>query len=369
VLGTVGAPLGGLTIDNAGTGTLTLPSASVDGDIDVITGGSLTFAGAATATGSLLARAAGGDLTIQGVALTAGAAGNALTLSASGNLDVVLPGSALNLTGGGRWLVYSTSPAGSTEGGLALAAGSALPRLYNRTYAANGPGTITEPGNHLIYSTQPTLTVIADPATRAYGAANPAFTFATSGFVTDDGFTDTLANAGMTGALATTAVPASPVTGSPFAITQGTLVSGAGYAINYTGANLAITPAPLTVTADNQSRLVGDPNPPFTASFGGFVLGETLANLAGSLAFATPAVTGSPAGSYAITPSGLTSTNYAITHVDGVMQVTRARTGDAPANEELIIAVDRSKRDDMPTGNPEANFNCALISLNLFDCR
>ena len=209
----------------------------------------------------------------------------------------------------------------------------------------------------------------ADNASRTYGDANPAFTYVTSVFLVDDGFTDTLAGVGFAGALATTAVPASPVTGSPFAITQGTLVSGAGYAINYTGANLAITPAPLTVTADNQSRLVGDPNPPFTASFGGFVLGETLANLAGSLAFATPAVTGSPAGSYAITPSGLTSTNYAITHVDGVMQVTRARTGDAPANEELIIAVDRSKRDDMPTGNPEANFNCALISLNLFDCR
>jgi hypothetical protein len=43
--------------------------------------------------------------------------------------------------------------------------------------------------------------------------------------------------------------------------------------------------------------------------------------LGGTLAFATPATVASPPGSYAITPSGLTSSNYAITFVDGTLSV------------------------------------------------
>ena len=38
-----------------------------------------------------------------------------------------------------------------------------------------------------------------------------------------------------------------------------------------------MTKAPLTVTADDQSRLFGAANPPLTATLTGFVLGQTLA--------------------------------------------------------------------------------------------
>ena len=41
------------------------------------------------------------------------------------------------------------------------------------------------------------------------------------------------------------------------------------------------------------------------------------------LSFATPATKDSPAGTYAITPSGLTSGNYLISWVDGVLTVNR----------------------------------------------
>ena len=41
-------------------------------------------------------------------------------------------------------------------------------------------------------------------------------------------------------------------------------------------ATQTVTPASLTVTANSVSRAYGSPDPPFTASYSGFVLGQTL---------------------------------------------------------------------------------------------
>ncbi|MEM5767088.1 MAG: MBG domain-containing protein, partial [Bacillota bacterium] len=96
---------------------------------------------------------------------------------------------------------------------------------------------------------------------------------------------------------------------------------------NYTAnptvtAAASITPADLTVTADDASRNTGQANPPFTATYSGLVNGETPASLSGSLIFDTTATSSSPAGSYAITLTGtLDARNYSIRYVDGVLTV------------------------------------------------
>jgi hypothetical protein len=84
---------------------------------------------------------------------------------------------------------------------------------------------------------------------------------------------------------------------------------------------LTIDKAALTITANNASKITGEANPAFTASCKGFVLGEGPGVLGGTLAFSTPATTSSPPGNYAITPAGLTSSNYAITFVPGTLTV------------------------------------------------
>src|SRR6202043_3036341 len=94
------------------------------------------------------------------------------------------------------------------------------------------------------------LTVTADAQSRAYGAANPPLTYVSSGLVNGDT---------LSGLLATTATVTSNV--GSYAITQGTLAASANYALSYVGANLTVTAAPLTVTADAQSRLYGAANP------------------------------------------------------------------------------------------------------------
>ena len=76
----------------------------------------------------------------------------------------------------------------------------------------------------------------------------------------------------LTGLLATTATATSNV--GAYEITQGTLAASANYALSYVGANLTVTVAALTVTAEAQSRAYGAANPTLTYTRTGLVNGE-----------------------------------------------------------------------------------------------
>lgn len=306
------ADQGALTFGGAVGQTTALTSISA-------TGGALAMP--AVRAGSITERSTSGTVTLNGVQ-TATGGGNSVVIAAATNF-INNVGAGAIVPGTGRWLVYSTSPAGSTENGLTAAAGSAQPRLYNRTFSANPPATITQPGNHLIYSTQPAYTVTADNKSRAYGDANPALTFSASGLVTDDGVTDTLANAGITGApsLGTTAVANSPVAGSPYAITvaNGTLASTAGYGFSLVNGQLTVTPRAVTVSANpGQNKIYGDANPVLTYSNTSLGAGDPLS---GALARAA----GENVGAYAINQGTLTNAgnpNYNITFVGNTFNIT-----------------------------------------------
>ena len=82
-----------------------------------------------------------------------------------------------------------------------------------------------------------------------------------------------------------------------------------------------VTPAPLTITANNQSRVYGQPNPPLTVYYQGFVNGDTPASLTAPVALSTPAVLASFAGSYPIFVGGAASPNYAIRFVSGTLAI------------------------------------------------
>jgi hypothetical protein len=105
---------------------------------------------------------------------------------------------------------------------------------------------------------------------------------------------------------------------------------------------LTVNRAALTVTADNKSKLLGAPLPPFTASYSGFVLGQGPGVLGGTLTFNTPATAASPVGSYPVTPSGLTSPNYQITFVGGTLYV----------GYNIIVAFDQSKASQAGSSLP-----------------
>ena len=106
--------------------------------------------------------------------------------------------------------------------------------------------------------------------------------------------------------------------------------SGGNYAVTTHTASGTINKAPLTVTADNKSKKLGDPNPTFTASYSGFVPGENQSVLGGTLTFATNVPNPEQVGTWDITPSGLTSSNYTIGFVKGTLTITYKFDGFRP---------------------------------------
>lgn len=162
--------------------------------------------------------------------------------------------------------------------------------------------------------TPATLTIRADNKSQVYGSALPTLTASYTGWVNGD----TPACLTCLPALSTTATGASHV--ADYTIT----VSGAAspnYTISYLPGTLTVTPAPLTIKADNKTMLFGDPLPTLTASYSGLVNGDTATSLATLPTLSTAATANSPVGTYAIDVSGAFSPDYTITQLAGTLTV------------------------------------------------
>jgi Tol biopolymer transport system component len=151
--------------------------------------------------------------------------------------------------------------------------------------------------------------------------------------------------------------PLGPVTLNPAGIATfatSSLVAGshsitASYApsgnfIGSTSSPLAqtVTPAALSITANNVTKILNAPLPAFSATYSGFVNGETSSVLTGVLTCTTPATASSPAGTYAINCFGQSSNNYAITYVPGTLSIRYQSVGmcDGAAGHQILPPVD-----------------------------
>lgn len=79
----------------------------------------------------------------------------------------------------------------------------------------------------------------------------------------------------------------------------------------------------MTVTANSENITYGDDKPTFSVSYSGFVNNENESVLGGSLVLECGYVRYGNVGTYSITPSGLTSGNYAITFESGKLTVRK----------------------------------------------
>ncbi|MFO1512637.1 MAG: MBG domain-containing protein [Verrucomicrobiota bacterium] len=298
----------------------------------VVSGLQFTDTAATVLTGSLT-RAIGETVAGGPYALTQG------TLTPNGNYSLNFTGNTLTITKAALSVTVDakTKIYGAADPAFTVAyagfVNSETPAVLGGTLAFNRapgenvgsylitPGGLTS-GNYAIAFntgslsvTKAALSVTANPITKTYGATEPTLTFTVTGLQ----FSDTAAGV-LTGVL--TRVGGETVAGGPYTITQGTLTPNGNYTINFTGNSLTITRAALSVTADAKSKTYGAEDPAFTVSYSGFVLGETSAVLGGTLAFTR--APGENAGSYLITPSGLTSGNYALTFNAGNLSITKA---------------------------------------------
>jgi hypothetical protein len=101
-------------------------------------------------------------------------------------------------------------------------------------------------------------------------------------------------------------------------------LSSPNYAITYVAGTLTVTPARLTITANNASKILNAVNPALTWTASGFAIGETTSVLTAKPTCSTTAGTNSPLGSYPITCSGATAVNYAFVYVAGILNIQYA---------------------------------------------
>ena len=168
-----------------------------------------------------------------------------------------------------------------------------------------------------------TVTVTADAKSKIYGAADPDLTYTAEGLETGDTITGALSRAEGENV-------------GTYAITQGTLTAGDNYTISYTGADLTISAKALTVTANANTITYGDAPADNGVTYSGFVNDETASVLGGELAYTYNYAQYGDVGSYTITPSGLTSDNYAITFKAGTLTVVKREVTLAWANTSFL---------------------------------
>jgi hypothetical protein len=205
-----------------------------------------------------------------------------------------------------------------TNGNIPAAGPVSLPvGTYNMVASysgdANNNPSATPCGANILTVTPIPLTIVANNQTKAYGTADPAFTFTASGLLPGDSLT-TPATCTVSGAH--TAPGTYPITCS------GGTADPTKYVISgYTAGTLTVTKATVTITADNKSKVYGTADPTFTYSVSGLVGGDTLTTQP------TCSVTGAHAnaGTYPISCSGANAGgNYTIAYQPGTLTVTKA---------------------------------------------
>ena len=210
----------------------------IQGYAQIGNGGALS---AVTNAGSVQLTSGGNVILSGGAFLTAGAAGDSLVVAAAGDFVNQAGGTALGVTGGGRWLVFLASPANNTPGGLIASP------FYNRPFdfSTNSYGPVTGAGNRFVYALAPTITVTANDIAKIYGTANPALTATISGGLPGDAAAGVFAGAP---ALSTAATAHSGVGNYAITAGPGSVSSDFNYGFQFVNGTLHIDPATLTAS-------------------------------------------------------------------------------------------------------------------------
>lgn len=268
----------------------------------------------------LEARGGSADLTLQ-QAIHSGAFGTAIELSA-GNAILNHAGANALQTPAGRALVWTGNRGATDLGGLTFDF-----KQYRAIYGIDAPAQST--GDGILFQDAPILTLTLNNVSRTYdgtaGIALSSADFTVAGMIDGD---EVVIVPGLAEFDTKEAGTGKTVTASGVTIGSANNGSLAVYGYELASSSVAgagtVTPKDLTIAAGNATRAEGESNPTFTVSYDGFVAGEDQSVLVGSLALNTSANESSAAGTYAITPEGLSSSNYNVTYQAGALTITPA---------------------------------------------
>ncbi len=226
---------------------------------------------------------------------------------------------------GGNGVSYSAAPDGRLLGPVSYG-GSAQAAVDAGGYAITPSGQYSNQQGYLIDYAPGTLTVNRAPLTitasdvaKTYGQA-PTLAFM-SGTLQNN---ETIGSVILTSAGAATTASVGSYAIAPSAATGGTF-NPANYDISYVNGTLGVSPAALTVTANDAIKTYGQV-PTLTFTPGVLQNNETIGSVT---LISAGAATTANVGSYSITPSAATGgtfnpANYDISYVNGNLTVNRA---------------------------------------------
>jgi len=271
-----------------------------------------------TATGSLSAQT-----TIYGTASSSTSftvSGSGLT---AGILVTPLPGFEVSTDNVNFSSTVTGSISNSTTVYVRLASTTAVGNYSgNIVLSSTGAGNVNVVMPNSTVNPAP-LTIIAANIDKTYGTALVGKTGSTAFTLTGLQNNETVGTATIgygTGAVADAtpgnysgSVVASAATGGTF--------TASNYTITYIDGDITVDAAPLTITANNLTKVYGTANPAFTVIYSGFVNNESAEQLTTLPQVSTIANTASPVGTYPITVSGASSPDYTFTYVNGVLTI------------------------------------------------
>lgn len=342
--------LGSRTLDGSGVATLTANSLTVGTHTITATyeGAEMYVSSSGTLSGGQVVQRATLTVTATNASRAYGSSNPTFTYTVTGfvlgeNASVLSGSPSISTT------ATPTSPVGDYT--ITITQGSLSAANYSFTFV-NGTLSVE----------QVNLTITANNVARAYGSANPTFTYTPTGFVNGE-------NASVLSgspSFSTTATPTSPIGNYPITITQGSL-SATNYTFTFANGTLTVQRATLTVTATSASRAYGSANPTFTYTIEGFVNGEDASVVSGSPSISTTATTTSPTGNYTITitQGSLSAANYTFTLVNGTLSVdpvvltvtaddaTRAFGSENPAFTYTVEGFVLGEDESVLSGSPQ----------------
>ncbi len=317
----------GGTLDVATSGALTIGAAGQDLGIAGFYSTAISSAGAMTLDQYVNGRnglsfTSGGNFTIASGAGAGSGAGN-VTIAASGAF-VNNEGSDA-VSAAGHWLIYSVNPSEDSFDNL----DSNSTAVWDTAAGASVSAT----GDRYVFAYQPNLTVTTMNVSKEYGANGAsavaaAYTITGAQSGVNGAFLGDTASAIYSGAPAVTSsgsAATASVAGGPYAViaSAGSLAASDGYTIAYDNAGeLTVTARPITIAANDLSKVYGTSDPMLTYSVGGdgLVNGDALTGALTRVSGET--VSGGP---YAIEQGSLAaSSNYAVIFTGGEFTITPA---------------------------------------------
>jgi len=224
-------------------------------------------------------------------------------------------------------VLQGTAPALSTSATSSSGPGSYPITVSTGNLAATNYSFLYVPGTLMIKQATATISISNIPASAVYGGSFvPVYLYSGTGTPVKTTTSSTLLVCKVSGATVSfVGVGTCTLTAHATATTNNSAADGTPQSFN-------VGKAVLTLTANNASRAYGAANPTFTASYNGFVNGDTSAVLTGAPGLTTTATNTSLPGTYPIVAAQgtLTATKYTFNFVNGTLTVTY--TGSIPSS-------------------------------------